>query len=561
MQSFNHAKKILGWWTPADAPPETGTRALKAAIFQVDRTVICLNINDQLAVGAAGAITLGDLRPSSQAGAIPVVGYVPALPPENLGDSCFKQAHNLRYAYIAGAMANGITSVEMVAEMGRAGMIGFFGAAGLPLHEVEKAIHHLQSHLHQLPFGFNLIHSPGDLELETAVVDLYLRRGIRRISASAYLDLTLPLVYYRVKGIQRDPRGRVVCPNKIIAKVSRIEVARKFFSPPPLKFLSQLVDRKMITEEDAALAASIPMAEDLTAEADSGGHTDNRPAITLLPTMLALRDELAARYNYEMPLHVGLAGGIATPNSAAAAFAMGAAYVLTGSINQACVESGTSATVCQMLAEASQADVTMAPAADMFEMGVKVQVLKRGTMFPLRAAKLYELYSQYDCYADIPAKQREILERDYFRSSFEEEWQQTRQFFSRRDPRQIILAEENPKHKMALVFRSYLGRSSNWAKSGDPSRKIDYQIWCGPAIGAFNQWVKGSFLEKPENRKIVTVAMNLMLGAAVITRVNWLRHQGLVLPAEVGNFTPMTLAEIDGCLNPKAEMLPASKAV
>ena len=32
------------------------------------------------------------------------------------------------------------------------------------------------------------------------------------------------------------------------------------------------------------------MAEDLTAEADSGGHTDNRPAITLLPTMLALRD-------------------------------------------------------------------------------------------------------------------------------------------------------------------------------------------------------------------------------------------------------------------------------
>ena len=43
----------------------------------------------------------------------------------------------------------------------------------------------------------------------------------------------------------------------------------------------------------AAMAAEIPMAEDLTAEADSGGHTDNRPALTLLPTMLALRDEIS----------------------------------------------------------------------------------------------------------------------------------------------------------------------------------------------------------------------------------------------------------------------------
>ena len=68
---------------------------------------------------------------------------------------------------------------------------------------------------------------------------------------------------------------------------------------------------------------------------------------------------------------------------------MGAAYVVTGSVNQACVESGTSPAVRQMLAEAEQADVAMAPAADMFEMGVKVQVLKRGTMFAMRAAKLY----------------------------------------------------------------------------------------------------------------------------------------------------------------------------
>ena len=83
------------------------------------------------------------------------------------------------------------------------------------------------------------------------------------------------------------------------------------------------------------------MAHDVTAEADSGGHTDNRPAITLLPTMLALRDRLQKQFNYADPPRVGLAGGIATPASVAAAFAMGAAYVLTGSVNQACVESGS----------------------------------------------------------------------------------------------------------------------------------------------------------------------------------------------------------------------------
>jgi trans-AT polyketide synthase/acyltransferase/oxidoreductase domain-containing protein len=275
---------------------------------------------------------------------------------------------------------------------------------------------------------------------------LYLQREIRRVSASAYLDLTLPLVYYRVKGIHLDADGRIVCPNKVIAKVSRVEVAEKYFSPPPLKLLARLVDKNLITREEAQLAGSIPMADDLTAEADSGGHTDNRPAISLLPTMIALRDELAGKYQYENPPGVGLAGGIATPHSAAAAFAMGAAYILTGSVNQACIEAGTSEAVRHMLAEAGQADVTMAPAADMFEMGVKVQVLKRSTMFPLRAAKLYDLYCNYDRFEAIPEKQRLSLERDFFRNSFEKEWEQTKIYFTRHDPRQIERAEKNPKH-------------------------------------------------------------------------------------------------------------------
>ena len=88
----------------------------------------------------------------------------------------------------------------------------------------------------------------------------------------------------------------------------------------------------------------------------------------------------------------GAAGGIATPTSAAGACAMGAAYIVTGTINQACVESGSSDLVRKMLSEAQQADIAMAPAVDMFEMGVKLQVLKRGTLFAMRGNKLYEAY-------------------------------------------------------------------------------------------------------------------------------------------------------------------------
>jgi len=536
-------KETLGWWTQGEIKPELGNDKLKDSIFKVTHPVFLLNIDGQIGVSQWGTITIGNNMPPKTEG-FPLRAYVPPLHPENLGDPLFKKVHGLRYAYIAGAMADGITSVRMVEETGRAGMIGFFGSAGLPLAEIEIAINKLKQSLHTQPFGFNLINSPNDPELEAAIVNLYLKQGIRLISASAYLELTLPLLYFRVKGIHRDPKGNIVCPNKIIAKVSRIEVARKFFSPPPEKLLGQLVDRKMITRDEALLALSIPMADDMTAEADSGGHTDNRPALSLLPTMLALRDEMTIKYKYKRALCVGLGGGIATPDSAAAAFSMGAAYILTGSINQSCVEAGTSEAVRRMLSEARQADVSMAPAADMFEMGVKVQVLKRGTMFPLRAAKLYDLYCKYERYEEIPEKERKMLEKDFFRNSFQEEWEGTKNYFVAHDPKQIEIAEKDPKHKMALVFRSYLGRSSTWAKTGDPTRKIDYQIWCGPAIGAFNEWSKGSFLEKSENRKTVTVAMNLLYGASVATRVNWLRSQGTELPAGIGKFVPMELSKI-----------------
>ncbi|HEX5682064.1 MAG TPA: hypothetical protein VFX82_14630 [Desulfobacterales bacterium] len=185
-------------------------------LLNVSRPIYVVESPNGLCVSQSGTAVLGG---KDQAGGdrLPLRAYAPPLPPEALGETTFKAKHGLRYAYVAGEMANGITSVRMVTAVGQAGMVGFFGAAGLMPAEVETALSRLQSELPGLPFGVNLIHSPGNLELEAALTELFLRRKVRLVSASAYLDLTHPLVYYRVKGIRRDAGGRIVCPNRVAA--------------------------------------------------------------------------------------------------------------------------------------------------------------------------------------------------------------------------------------------------------------------------------------------------------------------------------------------------------
>ena len=474
----------------------------------------------------------------------PVAGHAPPVLPEHLGDIALCADLGIRYPYLGGSMAKGISSVAMVEALGSAGMLGFFGAAGLAPAAVEEAIDQLASSPGDAPRGFNLIHSPHEPTLEETLSRLYIRKGVRLVEASAFLDLTLPLVRYRLHGIHRSPDGRIITPNRVISKVSREELAAKFFAPAPETFLRELVAAGDLTADQAELASRIPLAQEVTAEADSGGHTDNRPAVALFPTIRSLAERLQSRYDYDRPLRVGLAGGISTPAAAAAAFAMGAAYVMTGSVNQACVEAGTSADVREMLAATRQADVSMAPAADMFEMGVTVQVLKRGTMFPMRAAKLYELYRAYGGLDEVPPTEREKLEKTLFQAPLEKIWNETRAYFFRRDPRQVERGDRDPKHRMALVFRWYLGQAAHWAKDGEASRRYDYQVWCGPAMGAFNEWVAGTFLEAPSRREVATVALNILFGAAYLTRVNFLRCQGICLPPAALRTEPLEREQI-----------------
>jgi trans-AT polyketide synthase, acyltransferase and oxidoreductase domains len=486
-------------------------------------------------IGAPSIAAVGNEQPASQP-----VSRLPPVYPEWLGDRGFLAAHPARFCYVVGEMARGIATPPMVIEAVRAGCVGFYGSAGLPLNEIQAGVRQITAALGagDHAWGANLIHSPQEPGQETAIVDLFLAEGVRRVSASAFMRLTPDVVRFTALGLTRGADGRVQRGHHVFAKVSRAEVAEPFMAPPPEKMLRELVNAGRISAEQAELASKVSVAAEITAESDSGGHTDNRPAAVLFSSLSAARARVAAQHGLdESTIRIGLAGGLATPSSVAAAFQMGAAYVLTGSINQCAVESGLSEAGRRLLAKAGPADVAMAPAADMFEQGVEVQVLKRGTLFAMRGRKLHGFYRSGASYETLAAADRKWID-DILGEPFDAAWSATQAYIERVNPAEAKRAEADGNKRLALVARRYLFQGAQWAREGEPKRVADYQIWCGPAMGAFNEWVAGTPLEPIENRTVRQIALNLLEGAARITRAAQLRASGIAVHPNLFNYTP-----------------------
>ncbi|MDY6822122.1 MAG: 2-nitropropane dioxygenase, partial [Deferribacterota bacterium] len=91
-----------------------------------------------------------------------LIGVLPPIYPEWLGDRSFTEVHNVRFPYVAGAMYRGITSVKMVTTMAKAGMLAFFGTAGFSPDKVESSVKEILDDIgdKNLSFGSNLIYSP-----------------------------------------------------------------------------------------------------------------------------------------------------------------------------------------------------------------------------------------------------------------------------------------------------------------------------------------------------------------------------------------------------------------
>lgn len=489
-----------------------GMRMYEACDLRIRGTIDARRVavaHDPLRMAAA----LADL---SQPVVLPDGATAHPLQPRDLGDKRFGEIFGVEFPMMTGALAKGVASVELVVAGAKAGVLSSYGAGGLPLDTVRDGIRQIRAQLGSLPYCVNLIHSPDTPNIEEGCTRILLEEGVTVVEASAFMRLTKNLVHYVVRGIEEGTDGQVVERNKLIFKLSRLEILQHAVCPPPAEMLRELVADGLVTSRQAELAAAMPLATAVTVEADSGGHTDRRPLVVLLPLVLSETRRLLRATQGCRGVLVGAAGGIGAPEAMDAAFQLHAAYVVIGTVAQATAEAGTSTRVKKQLSEASYADTAFAPAADMFSLGVKLQVLK--TPFVGRGNWLWSIYQKYDSVEDLTPRELQKLVK-ILGASVEETWKQTRAYYIDRlhAPGAIKEAERDGKLKLDLICRSYLSRTSGYAQRGEP-RPMDYQIWCGPAIGSFNQWVKGSPLSQG-TPSLAAVCTGMLNGACFLRRL------------------------------------------
>lgn len=420
------------------------------------------------------------------AAAEPAAGVEPTVTSESLGAPTFRERYGLRRAYVLGSMYGGVSGPELVRAADKAGLLAFLGTGGLALTEVEHRLHELDlggAH------GVNVLHHPDAPGQEAALIDLLLRHGVTLAEVSGFPRVTEQLVRFRLKG------------GRILAKVSRTDVAAAFLAPPPPPLVARLLAAGAVTEAEAAAAALRPMADDLCVAADGGWLCTGADPLTLLPAVLRLRDATASP---GPRVHVGCAGGIGTPEAAAAAFLLGADFVLTGSVNQCSAEAATSDRVKDLLCQAREYDVDTAPSPYQFELGVRASYLKRGVFFPARAAALHELWRRNITPADLDdATRTRVLER-YLGG----------EYHPPSGPGTTSAPDTGARSQAAQPLRRYFDRGLRLALTGDPDHTADYLVHCGPAMGAFNQAVAGTELEPWRARTVEALGEFLMAGAA-----------------------------------------------
>lgn len=436
---------------------------------------------------------------------------------ESLGNFHFKQDYKIKYAYLAGSMYKGIGCADLVIQLAQHGLMGYLGTGGLQVKDVESQLQLINHRLtHGQSFGVNLLSTPMRLDLERQLIDLYIKYQVRYIEAAAFTQLTPSLVYYRIKNLFINHNNEIIVPHYVLAKISHPALAKAFMSPPPPKIVEELFSAGDITEQEAKLSQFIPMAHDICVEADSGGHTDQRVTLTLLPSIIRMRDAMMNERQYHKPIRVGCAGGIGTPRAAACIFFLGGDFILTGSINQASVEAKTSPLAKEILENIDTHDTAYVPAGDMLEFGSKIQVAAKGLLFPARARELYTLYRFHNAIDEIDKPTQMRIQNKYFHRSFDEVWQETENYYLKTHPIELIQADKHPKYKMGLIFKWYHSYCNKLAIHGISEQKVNFQIQCGSAMGAFNQWVKGTALEHWQNRYVAAIAEELMNQAADI---------------------------------------------
>lgn len=435
-----------------------------------------------------------------------------------LGCAEFKKEYGVNYAYVVGGMSNGISGENLIIQLAKSKILGFFGTHNLSLTKIEQGLSYITNSLDITdPFGVNIVYNYKQPDKEFKIIELVLKYGIKNIEISDFIDVPLSLVYYRVSGLLQGEDGRVICKHKIICKVSKPDIAIAFMSPPPTALVEKLLQNNKITKEQADMAQLITMSDDICVMTDPGGHTERQQFNVIFPAIKRIRDLAMTKNQYSNKIRIGTGGGIGTPDSVALAFLLGTDFVLTGSINLCSVESRISSTVKRILQNMEVSDTDHVPYGDMFELDEYAQVLRKGTLFSSKAKKLMSVFQKYTSVEHLPEDVKTLLEQDYFNNSLEEVWGLLTDNLKKDNLLlEIERAEQNQRYKMVLIIKYYFRLCENYAIEGAEKNIQNYQVYVGSALGAFNQYVKGTEMENWENRSVSGICKCLMFDAEKI---------------------------------------------
>lgn len=420
-----------------------------------------------------------------------------------LGSEEFKKAYDVDFAYAAGGMCRGISSVAMIKKLAASRILGFLGTYRLKLHEVKVLIDQALASIEHHRIGVNVTYDALNSKDHIDIMEYIIKTEIRNLEVSDYRMIDLSIVKYRLKSIYMDKNSMLVIPHKILAKASNREMAEKFCSPAPKEVVQTLYQNNEITEFEARYAKYIPMCDDLCIEY----HMQGQSALGYMQTMKEMSRLLYEKYNLCHCPRIGIAGGIGNPQMIAVSFLMGADFVVTGSINQCSVEAATSNLVKDNLQSLDEMDFTYAAVSDLFEFGEKKSIVKKGSLYHIRANRLYEVYNRYNSVEEIPEDIRNLIEKKYFQKSFEAIYSD---IYANLTMDNQKLCNEQPKYKMALIFRNFLDKCFQDALDGSLVGKINYQIISSNAIVQFNHWVKDTELCDWKRRHVDIIAKRIM---------------------------------------------------
>ncbi|WP_462202531.1 ACP S-malonyltransferase [Frankia sp. CcWB3] len=378
-----------------------------------------------------------------------VATWVGPAPAERLGAAGFRERYGLRLAYAVGASGVGANGSRLVSAAAGAGALGFADAPVSWLATTWRA------------------DGPPAADVRVVEVDLP-------------LGPTPELVRFRFTGAHRDRHGRARPARHVVARVMGLDCARAFLNPPGPAVLEALVRAGALTSAEADAARHLPVASDLAVASPAGWHGGGLTMLHLLPEVRAL-----AR-GVPQPVHVGVSGGVGTPEQAAAAFALGADFLLTTSVNLCAEESALTAATRAHLAALAPGDTGWTPDPSHFTLGARSEVLRRGTLFAARANHLVDLYRRR---AEPDAATLRHVEETYVGHPLD----------------QIAEGVADPRRRLAEALRWYLRRAAAW-RDGAPEQPLDYRLPCGPDLAAFNR--------DPGRRAVAGIADHLMAGAA-----------------------------------------------